>query len=287
MKYTILLVSTILISSCGTIQTKGIPNNANMTQLEKDIASCEEGKPLYSSCTPYSGFRDEYNYDNYNFNSSWKDNWKSGGVSFSSEWVDKCPEGESKIFLNLFGAKTYVRHQDIKQCMNEKGYSYKAPKWIKNKINSVFVNGKYIKAESYLNRVLTPKDESIPETDKPFWEIRAYPQSSCYPKYDFIYCNQKGTFYEGKGTFIKGMYYPKSVIDNLFQAGYTISDIEQHSPVDINKETLNTPVKTQKQNINQDISYIESLKRAKDLFNNGVISLEEFESIKTKIIDEM
>lgn len=287
MKYIVILLSTILISSCGTVQTTGdILNNKSLSKLEKDIAICELGKPLYSKCAPYSGYVDYENSDNYNWDESYKDNWKNGNIYYSSEWVDECPSGEYKISLNLFGAETYIRPQDIKECMNEKGYSYKAQKWIKNRNGFVSFKGKWIKADTYLNNILTPKDESTPETNKPEWEVRVYPKVSCRKKYDFFYCNKRGTFYEGEGIFIKEMYYPKSIIDNLFQAGYTIKDIENH-PLENNKKEMQYPAKTKIKHISQDKNTIENLKKAKDLFDSGVINKQEFKNMKSRIIERM
>jgi hypothetical protein len=131
MKTIIILLASILISSCGLVREESDTPNNNLNQLEKDVNACEVGKYLYKSCTPYSGYQDVENLDNYNWDKSYTDNWKNGGISYSSEWVDECPDGEERIFFFLFIAKGYVRHQDIEECMVKKGYSYKSQKWIK------------------------------------------------------------------------------------------------------------------------------------------------------------
>jgi hypothetical protein len=215
MKYSIILFMTIILTSCSSVKMteqgfrmakNTLDAKPHASQLERDIDSCGVGKPLYTKCTPYIGMRTKY--------IDWSQS-KSWTAIPQSEWVNECPEGEKQIFLNLFGAKPYIRNQDIKQCMNEKGYSYKAPKWMKNKI------------------------------------------------------------------------------DNLYQSGYRIKDIGKHS-LEESENTLKVPIDIQKQTfikeknvVKSSINYIESLKKAKDLFSSGVISKKEFESIKAKIIDEI
>jgi hypothetical protein len=322
MKYIVILFSTILITSCGVVKTtQSALNNKNLSQVEKDIATCELGQDLYKKCTPYSGFRSYETYDNWDYGKSYKDNYKDGYFPmYSEEWIDECQSGETKVWLNLFGAKTYVRNQDIKECMNNKGYTYKNTVWLKSKPGFIYRNDKWVSFEEYLNIVknITPAPDA--NTDKSIWTLKVYPEKNCSYKYNlksdvYYRCVDGAMYYRSIGEFVQGFFYPKLIIKELSNFGFTLKDIDSATQPKgkktIENKNTKTPVtqhlketkkiskystNTHKENTERDqvaskkhnsIADINNLKKIKDLLDSGVINKQEFNTMKAKIIKGM
>lgn len=296
----LLLIISTFPCNAEDIVKENLTNSSNFSQLEKDVDACEVGKTYYEKC-------DFSNYDNTYYSNPYYDNdWID---TFEEKWDGGCFYGEKKASLGWFNKEHdgYIRSQDIEDCMSEKGYIKNYGKWIKNRNGFVYFGNQWLTIKDYIKLHTGIRGGLNSETGIPGWESRIYPRDKCYFKYlpdkakDYR-CDESGEYYQGKGEYIGDSFYPDVIMRDLSKSGLSIGEIKNHltgsilevkAPKEAKEsigKNLNKPkasVKIFEPKADGVMSYIEELRKIKDLFDSKIIDRNEFKIMKQKVIDRL
>ena len=323
----LLLIIWIAPCNAGRAIKENPSNNQSLSKIERDIDICEIGEIYYEKCELSFFSSDSFDTEYYP-NDDYKNDWKYAEIWANNPIpVTECTNGEMEVSIGWLNKehKGYIRSEDIKDCMNDKGYVRDSGEWVKRKKGYIKDSGKWIESKSgfiyFKNQWISPakyinlhtgiKNELVPAPVIPLWETRIYPRSKCILKYlpnkskDYR-CDESGEYYQGKGEYIGSFFYPNVIVRELSKANFSIEDIREHlvngdstiqKPKDILKPSKdylvvdeipkNTPENISKPNINNFNGYIGELIKIKDLLDSGVINQDEFELMKKKVIDKL